>query len=128
MSSSSPCAAHAAARVVHVPASITALFLPHVGWRARARASATNNNELMPNNNNSSMALTYSTMGTSISMLTADNIPTHNINGVLESSGNDVDFVKAGRGGGFDHEISGGEGSGGEEGRQGEEHGEEPLE
>ncbi len=79
----------------------------------------------MSNNNTTP---TSSTTGTSILTLTADNIPTHDVNGVPEGS-NDVDFVKAGRGGGFDDEILGGEESGGgEEDRRGEKEDEEPLE
>ena len=126
MSSSSPCAARAAARAAHVPASMAALSSPRAGWRAILHEVSTmNNNESMSNNNTTP---TSSTAGTSISTLTADNIPTHNVNGVPEGS-NDVDFVKAGRGGGFDDEILGREESGGgEEDRRGEKQGEEPLE
>jgi hypothetical protein len=106
MSSSSPRAARAAARAAHVSASITALSSPRAGWWAILHEVSTmNNNESMPNNNTTP---TSSTAGTSISTLTADNIPTHDINGVPEG-GDDVDFVKAGRGGGFDNEILGGE-------------------
>ena len=112
MSSSSPCAGRAAARVVHVLASITALSSPHEGWWARARASTMNNNESMPNNN---MTPTSSAVGTSISMLTAVNIPTHDVNCILEGSKNDVDFVEAGRGGGFDDDLVEEEESGREE-------------
>jgi hypothetical protein len=84
-----------------------------------------NNYESMPNN---STTPTSSTAGTSILTLTADNIPTQDVNGIPEG-GDDVDFVEAGRGSGFDNEILGGEESGGgEEGRRGEERGEEPLE
>jgi hypothetical protein len=59
----------------------------------------------------------------SMSTLTADTTP-RRINCGEAEDGEDVDFVEAGRGGGFDEDLVGEEESGGEEGKRGEEHNE----
>ena len=78
-------------------------------------ATATSNNE----STNNSTTPASSTEGNSlISTLTADTTA-RRINRGEAEDGDDVDFVEAGRGGGFDKDLVGEEESGGEEGRRG---------
>ena len=80
-------------------------------------ATATSNNELT----NKSMTPDSSTKGNlSMSTLTADTTARRINHGEAED-GDDVDFVEAGRGGGFDEDLVGEEESEGEEGIRGEE-------
>ncbi len=113
MSASSPRSAHTAARAFVLAKSITASPL-HAG-RARALTSTRTNNYSRENINESPTP-TSSTAGTLISMLTAGTTTTL-IND--DNNGDDIDFIKAGRGGGFgDYIALGGEESGGEESQQ----------
>ena len=80
---------------------------------------ATSNNE---STNESMTPAASSTEGnSSISTLTADTTAWRINRGEAEDGG-DVDFVEAGRGGGFDEDLVGGEESGAEESGEGEEH------
>ena len=118
MNASSPCSAHAAARALALANSVAA-SPPRVGWARVLTSTRTNNNST--ENINKSTTPTPSTAGTSISMLTAG-MTTTPINDGNDSD--DIDFIKAGSGVGFDNNIVlGGEESGGEESGQGEEHG-----
>jgi hypothetical protein len=112
MSSLSPYAARAAARTGSSQAS--SFFCSPSTARATSRlmsAAATSNNETT---NESTPA--SSTEGNSlISTLTAGTAARGINNGEAENDGDDVDFVKAGRGGGFDDYLDGKEESGGEE-------------
>jgi hypothetical protein len=80
-------------------------------------ATATSNNE---STNNSTMPASSTEGNSLISTLTADTTA-RRINRGEAEDGDDVDFVEARRGGGFDEDLVGEEESGGEEGRQGEE-------
>ena len=113
MSSSSPRSARAAARARSSQAS--SFFCSPRTARATPRAMssvATSNNE---STNESTTPAASSTEGnSSISTLTAD-MTARRINRGEAEDGDDVDFVKAGRGGGFDDDLVGEEESGGEE-------------
>jgi len=119
MSSSSPRSARAAARARSSQAS--SFFCSPRTARATPRAMssvATSNNE---STNESTTPAASSTEGnSSISTLTADTTAWRINRGEAEDGG-DVDFVEAGRGGGFDDDVVGEEESGREEVRRGEE-------
>jgi hypothetical protein len=113
MSSLSPCATRAAARTGSSQAS--SFFCSPRTARATSRlmsAAATSNNK----STNESMTPASSTKGnSSIFTLTAGTAARGINNGEAENDSDDVDFVDAGRGGGFDDDLVGKKESGGEE-------------
>jgi hypothetical protein len=112
MSSLSPRATRAAARAGSSQAS--SFFCSPRTARATSRvmsATATSNNK----STNESMTPASSTEGNSLILTLTAGMATRRINsGEAEKDGDDVDFVEAGRGGGFDDDLVGEEESGGE--------------